>query len=52
MIYELPPMPKGTTDEQVNELRAYLIRLVNQLNEESTLNTAHSSTSTQRSEIK
>ena len=31
-IYELPPLPKGSTQEQVDQLRAYLIRLVQMLN--------------------
>ena len=33
-IYELPPMKRGSTQEQVDELREYLLRLVQQLNEE------------------
>ena len=50
MIYELPPMPRGTTDEQLRDLRDYLVRLINQLNESSP--SAQSSTLVQRSETK
>ena len=33
-IYELPPILKGTAEQQLQELRDYLLRLVLQLNEE------------------
>nr|DAG71377.1 MAG TPA: hypothetical protein [Caudoviricetes sp.] len=32
--YELPPLPQGSTQQQLDALRAYLIRLIQQLNEE------------------
>jgi len=35
MIYEFPPMLTGSESQQLKELRDYLIRLINQLNEES-----------------
>ena len=33
-IYELPPIMQGREEEQLRQLRDFLIRLVNQLNEE------------------
>lgn len=35
MIYELPPMLSGTAEQQTAQLRAYLVRLANQLSQES-----------------
>lgn len=32
-ILEYPPRPQGTEAEQINALREYLVRLVQQLNE-------------------
>lgn len=33
-MYEMPPILKGPPEEQVKQLRDYLIRLINKLNEE------------------
>ena len=33
-VYELPPIPEGTTEQQLQQLREYLLRLVLRLNEE------------------
>jgi len=33
-IFELPPMPSGTLEQQLAQLRDYLLRLVLRLNEE------------------
>ena len=33
-IFELPPMPGGTTEQQIMQLREYLMRLVLRLNEQ------------------
>lgn len=33
-IFELPPMPRGSVEQQLMELRDYLLRLVGRLNEE------------------
>ena len=33
-IYELPPMLQGTPEQQLADLRQYLIRLINTMNEE------------------
>jgi hypothetical protein len=32
--YELPPMLNGTAEQQLQQLREYLMRLIMQLNEE------------------
>lgn len=32
--YELPPMLSGTPEQQLQQLREYLMRLIMQLNEE------------------
>ena len=32
--YELPPMLNGTVEQQLQQLREYLMRLIMQLNEE------------------
>lgn len=32
--YELPPMLNGTPEQQLQQLRDYLLRLIMQLNEE------------------
>lgn len=32
--YELPPMLSGTAEEQIDQLREYIMRLIMQLNEE------------------
>ena len=32
MIYEIPPILHGTPEEQLAQLRAYLVRLVMELN--------------------
>lgn len=32
--YELPPMLQGTAEQQLQQLREYLMRLILQLNEE------------------
>lgn len=32
--YELPPMLTGTAEQQLQQLREYLMRLIMQLNEE------------------
>lgn len=34
-IYELPPMPEGSTENQLRQLRDYLLRLVMSMNEEA-----------------
>lgn len=34
-IHELPPFPQGTEQQQINQLRDYLIKLVMELNEEA-----------------
>lgn len=34
-IYELPPMLQGTPEQQLADLRQYLIRLINTMNEEN-----------------
>lgn len=36
-VYELPPILEGTAEEQLQQLRDYLIRLAQQLNEEERL---------------
>lgn len=33
-MYEMPPILKGTAEEQLKQLRDYLIRLINKLNQE------------------
>jgi len=33
-IFELPPAPSGTLQQQIDALRAYLLRLVLEMNEE------------------
>lgn len=33
-IFELPPMPGGTVEQQLAQLREYLLRLVLRLNEQ------------------
>lgn len=33
-IFELPPMTFGSAEQQIQQLREYLLRLVLQLNEE------------------
>lgn len=35
MIYEMPPIPTGTTEQQLEQLREYLVRLITRLNEEN-----------------
>jgi len=32
-IFELPPLPGGTVEQQMTQIREYLLRLVMQLNE-------------------
>ena len=32
-IFELPPLPGGTVEQQMAQIRDYLLRLVMQLNE-------------------
>lgn len=34
MIYEMPPILHGTPEEQIAQLRAYLVRLVGYIDEE------------------
>lgn len=36
-IFELPPMLSGTAEQQVHQLREYLLRLVLRLNEEESI---------------
>lgn len=36
MRYEYPPMARGSEAQQIRELRDYLVRLIQKLNEDNT----------------